>query len=607
MGLTIFTGLVSAQAKYDLRAGAECWEGYEPLTSSWQDCEAAARSLGHTGDSVNFVDYNYPWGTARPQGCFRSNGNNRFHFNRQAGGGSQGNDRILCIISLNIRFNKPMYDATLGKSSFPLSQSLANELRGTDASSVTIQADCGDNCLNIEEILATDNVDAPMHPSRNPDSPYWNDFREVIARRQDREANTDPTTFMPLPNIWRGYDIHQIAEAVHDEFPGVWHAALLGEFLGEGVEFDRTTLPGLSKVDFINGAVALSGLNGWAFANVGPTNFGAKWYNGRARPEEIAFLIHEDEVTSADGVPQDIVDNVKAMGLSRAPEFTAYIEGSPVHPSWPAMHSASSVGSLWIATVLNLTPEQQCETRRLDYAMAYARTVAGVHFPTDNTGGLNLGQEVVARKLPEYLAEQYGSDIDAVNEKIASLRFDWRTFTQTECYRSGLSTLEKGVEHSTSEITLATNYGLDFSVQPFGTLNGWSNILHLTADNTNGSRLPGVWFRSGTTRMHVCIGCDGNANMCLNLAEGLPLYEESRVSIDVGHGRFSVSVNGDEVAGTTCNQPTVPASGATGKLYTSDPWYQASNAVVSTITYTPKADRRRIEDVEAAAQAPLSE
>merc|ERR1719510_2791979 len=84
-------------AKYDLRAGATCAEGYKPLTSSWQDCEEAARSMGFVGDSVNFVEYDYPWGTERPQGCFRSDGNNRFHFNRGAGGDFKGNDRILCI------------------------------------------------------------------------------------------------------------------------------------------------------------------------------------------------------------------------------------------------------------------------------------------------------------------------------------------------------------------------------------------------------------------------------------------------------------------------------------------------------------------------------
>lgn len=83
--------------EYSLRPGAKCAEGYEPLTSKWQDCRNAAKSLGFSGDSVRYVDYSYPWGRDRPQGCFQSDGNNRFHFNKGAGGSYTGTDKILCI------------------------------------------------------------------------------------------------------------------------------------------------------------------------------------------------------------------------------------------------------------------------------------------------------------------------------------------------------------------------------------------------------------------------------------------------------------------------------------------------------------------------------
>ena len=74
------------------------------------------------------------------------------------------------------------------------------------------------------------------------------------------------------------------------------------------------------------------------------------------------------------------------MNLRSQFDFTAYAEGSPDHPSWPAMHSAGASASLWIAVVADLTPEQLCQARRLDYAIAFARTVAGVHYPDDNIG-----------------------------------------------------------------------------------------------------------------------------------------------------------------------------------------------------------------------------
>ena len=76
--------------------GATCPSGYGPLTSSWEACRDAAISLGNTGDSVAHVFYEYPWGTTRPQGCFQSDGNNRFHFNKGAGGNFIGTDKMLC-------------------------------------------------------------------------------------------------------------------------------------------------------------------------------------------------------------------------------------------------------------------------------------------------------------------------------------------------------------------------------------------------------------------------------------------------------------------------------------------------------------------------------
>ena len=75
-----------------------CPEGYKPLTSSWQDCRAAAISLGFSADSVAPMDYRYEWGEEdRPQGCFQSTGNYRFHFNTGPGGSIEASFQILCV------------------------------------------------------------------------------------------------------------------------------------------------------------------------------------------------------------------------------------------------------------------------------------------------------------------------------------------------------------------------------------------------------------------------------------------------------------------------------------------------------------------------------
>jgi hypothetical protein len=69
----------------------------------------------------------------------------------------------------------------------------------------------------------------------------------------------------------------------------------------------------------------------------------------------------------------------------------------------------------------------------MDFAVAYARTVAGVHYPTDNTDGLNMGQEVISEQLAKYLAQTYGSDQEAVEAKIREKRFDWKTYDAVKC------------------------------------------------------------------------------------------------------------------------------------------------------------------------------
>ena len=87
----------SDEPDYDLNWGYLCKSNYKPIVSSWQDCRKAAEILGFTGDSVNHVDYEYPWGSKRPQGCFKSGDNSRFHFNKGAGGSSAIEDQILCV------------------------------------------------------------------------------------------------------------------------------------------------------------------------------------------------------------------------------------------------------------------------------------------------------------------------------------------------------------------------------------------------------------------------------------------------------------------------------------------------------------------------------
>ena len=228
---------------------------------------------------------------------------------------------------------------------------------------------------------------------------------------------------------------------------------------------DNTIIHQKSYIDFLRTDIMLADLNTWAIRIVGSYTFAIKYFIGRARPEVgpkfdqkkchpyfyhcycnnnnnmiapctgTVFIFFNQEVIWAIknnslrfGVPLDVKNSIRELTIRKPEEFTAYKEGSPKHPSWPAMHASASCCCFWMAVVLNLTKEQMCQARLTDYAVSYARTVAGVHFSDDNIAGLNLGQELIAHFLPNYLHDVYGADIAVVKEKINTLRYDWNKF-----------------------------------------------------------------------------------------------------------------------------------------------------------------------------------
>jgi len=74
----------------------------------------------------------------------------------------------------------------------------------------------------------------------------------------------------------------------------------------------------------------------------------------------------------------------------------------------------------------------------VDYATAYARTVAGVHYPQDNIAGLNIGQRILFEKFPAMMKEKYGYQHDKLQARLEALSFDWNTFDAVECTIDGV-------------------------------------------------------------------------------------------------------------------------------------------------------------------------
>eukprot|EP00591_Stephanopyxis_turris_P016500 CAMPEP_0195539804 /NCGR_PEP_ID=MMETSP0794_2-20130614/50239_1 /TAXON_ID=515487 /ORGANISM="Stephanopyxis turris, Strain CCMP 815" /LENGTH=412 /DNA_ID=CAMNT_0040673857 /DNA_START=61 /DNA_END=1299 /DNA_ORIENTATION=+ len=327
---------------------------------------------------------------------------------------------------------------------FPISESDATLLRSKEGPVSVVLPE--DGCADIDyDGLEASLVEAGLYPPTHPeDEAFWDEFEEVVnvqhylKTKKNNPCMTDPLPkVMPrVPQFWRGFDILDAAEAVHDEFPGIYHNQMIANWLSEGsLTPNNVVIPKFSSPDFINGPVLLSDMIGHAIRMVAPCDFAIKWSVGRARPEEIAWKITRGELD----VPQDkahITQVLDDMNLNSATDFTAYPEGCPRHPSWPAMHSAASAASFWLDVTQNLTEDQLCEARILDYSISYARTVAGVHYRGDNIAGLMVGQELIAQQLPEYLEGEYGADPDIVRDAIERSKYNWANFETSECYQS---------------------------------------------------------------------------------------------------------------------------------------------------------------------------
>ena len=137
--------------------------------------------------------------------------------------------------------------------------------------------------------------------------------------------------------------------------------------------------------------------------------------------------------------------------------------------------------------------------------------------------------------------------------------------------------------------SLAPAWHVSFEILPQGVVNGWSNIIHFTTGGNVGKigqRIPGVWFHTQSTRLHICSAISGNANRCFD-SKSLKLHEYTKVEIIQNQlrdnrYRYSISIAGKRVF-TTINTgarffPNV-------QVFRSDPWHPASNALIKNFVY----------------------
>ena len=125
------------------------------------------------------------------------------------------------------------------------------------------------------------------------------------------------------------------------------------------------------------------------------------------------------------------------------------------------------------------------------------------------------------------------------------------------------------------------DYILSFTIKPLGVQDGWTSIIHFTT-GTNASRLPGIWFWPGTTKLHIITGTTAVPNEENNVPFNLKLNEDSMIEVKVFESSSVILVNGKiAISNNIGNRAKLDKV----KVYVGDPWYPASNTIISDIVF----------------------
>jgi len=139
------------------------------------------------------------------------------------------------------------------------------------------------------------------------------------------------------------------------------------------------------------------------------------------------------------------------------------------------------------------------------------------------------------------------------NKVVSNINYNWGSNKVLNFIKQNTITLigdsfKKIVKHRLLKtFRISKNYVLTFTIFPTGKKTGWTNILQSTISNKSccGSkdRLPGVWFFSNTSRLHIRtstkVGNDG-----VNIPMSLPLHQETNVKIKVLGNKLTVILTG---------------------------------------------------------------
>jgi len=132
-------------------------------------------------------------------------------------------------------------------------------------------------------------------------------------------------------------------------------------------------------------------------------------------------------------------------------------------------------------------------------------------------------------------------------------------------------------------------FEVTLDVKPLGTVSSWGNIIHVSrggSQSTYGDRLPAIWFRPGTRRLHICSSVNNNNNYCIDRSSNLPTHRFTRIRIAQqfqeasNDYRYSIFIDGRRVHSIINRNPiTVPNA----KVYMTAVWSAAAKALVKNV------------------------
>ena len=133
-------------------------------------------------------------------------------------------------------------------------------------------------------------------------------------------------------------------------------------------------------------------------------------------------------------------------------------------------------------------------------------------------------------------------------------------------------------------INLPLDFSVQFDVTPAGSVGGWGNIIHFTADGGNccgyGQRIPGIWFYPGNLRLHIRDGSSANGNDGCDPEEELPVGETTNVRVQMTSAGVEVMYNGI----SKCTSDSRDRTNFDGVMvYSSDPWHTAADATIQML------------------------